>query len=276
MLSRADLERFFYLDDVDRKLIAKRRGDHSRLGFAVQVGTVRFLGTFLADPLDVPWGMVDYLAEQLGMSDPSGLKRYTERVETTNAHAREIRAVYGYREYAGDAAEELVGFVFSRAWTHGEGPAALFEQAEAWLRRERVLLPGVTTLVRVVQSSRELAQARMHATVVAAVERADLALLPALRGLLTTDQGEQVSRLELLRAGPTRVSGPELEKALRRVAAVRAVGAGAVDLSVVPAARVRALARAGRKGAVVAAVGRASPYGDAGGHGGGAGSRGGR
>jgi hypothetical protein len=34
------LERFFYLDDVDRELIALRRSDHHRLGFAVRLGTV--------------------------------------------------------------------------------------------------------------------------------------------------------------------------------------------------------------------------------------------
>ena len=76
----AQLESYFHLDDKDRGLIARCRNDHTRLGFAVQLGTVRFLGTFLADPSEVPRGVVAYLARQLGIADSSGLKRYAAGV----------------------------------------------------------------------------------------------------------------------------------------------------------------------------------------------------
>jgi TnpA family transposase len=52
--TRPELERFFFLEDADRRLIGKRRGDHSRLGFALQICTVRYIGLFPQDPLEVP------------------------------------------------------------------------------------------------------------------------------------------------------------------------------------------------------------------------------
>ncbi|WP_320068428.1 DUF4158 domain-containing protein [Micromonospora sp. RTGN7] len=80
------LERFLFLDDADRELVATRRGDHNRLGFVLQLVTVRFLGTFLPDPLDVPLVVLDYVAAQVGAADSSCVKRYTEREKTRLEH----------------------------------------------------------------------------------------------------------------------------------------------------------------------------------------------
>ncbi|WP_433258499.1 DUF4158 domain-containing protein [Streptosporangium sp. CA-135522] len=68
------MERYFFLDDTDRELIQDKRRDHNRLGFAVRLTGVRFLGRFMADPRQVPTGVAEYLAEQLDITDASCLK----------------------------------------------------------------------------------------------------------------------------------------------------------------------------------------------------------
>lgn len=49
-----ELEEFFRLDAVALEQAAAKRRSHNRLGWAVQWGTVRMLGTFLSEPAGVP------------------------------------------------------------------------------------------------------------------------------------------------------------------------------------------------------------------------------
>ncbi len=49
--------------------------------------------------LDVPAVVLDRLAGQLDIADPSCVKRYTERRTTPFEHRDEIKAAYGLREF---------------------------------------------------------------------------------------------------------------------------------------------------------------------------------
>lgn len=59
------LTQFFFLSEADLYLVAARRRPENELGFAVQLGTLRFLGTFLHNPLETPSVVVTHLAQQL-------------------------------------------------------------------------------------------------------------------------------------------------------------------------------------------------------------------
>ena len=147
--STQQLSRYFHLDDADRERVNDRRGAGNKLGFAVQLTTVRFLGTFLAEPTDVPSDVVAYLAAQLGIRDVACLADYAARPATAWEHAAEIRRIYGYRDFT-DPAEgfRLVRWLYTRAWLSSEQPSVLFDLATARLVERQVLLPGVSILAR--------------------------------------------------------------------------------------------------------------------------------
>jgi len=240
--SREELERSFFLDDADRVLIARHRGDHNRLGFALQLTTVRSLGLFLVDPLDVPGVVLDYLAGQLGIADPWCVDRYMERRTTRFEHAEEIKRACGLRDFTA-VARDLETWVDARAWTTSDGPRAIFNDAIGWLFERDVLLPGVTTLARLVARVRDEATERLWDTL--------SGLLTArqcrqLERLLEVPDGRRFSDLERWRKGPAKPSGRNLEKAIARVAEIKALELGGLDLdAVVPHRRLLDLARYG-------------------------------
>ena len=67
---------YFHLDDADLNIIGERRGNHNRLGFAVQLCTVRFLGTFLENLSETAPGAVAFLGRQVSLKDPSVFSNY--------------------------------------------------------------------------------------------------------------------------------------------------------------------------------------------------------
>ncbi|SOD67393.1 Phage integrase family protein [Streptomyces zhaozhouensis] len=239
--SPGELEQFFRLDAKALELARVKRRPATKLGWAVQWGTVRMLGTFVTEePAAVPASVVRFVAEQLDVEEER-FAEYGTRPQTVYEHTWEIRDVYGYRDFAAGE-EELRAFLAARVWSSLEGPRALFDRAVVWLVNNRVLLPGVTTLARMVATVRQEENDRLHAALYEAVPSG---LRTEMVRLLEVPEKKRVSELERLRLGPMRVSGKAMEAALERTREVRELGAGAVDVEPVPAARMTGLARYG-------------------------------
>ena len=124
-----------------------------------------------------------------------------------------------------------------RAW---QAPGVLFDLATAHLVAQRVVLPGVSLLARLIARVRERTGRALYRQVQARLSGAQRDRLDAL---LVASPGERLTPLEVLRTPPTRVSAPALVAALRRLDQIRAVGVGAVPVQDLPEARLARLAR---------------------------------
>lgn len=238
--SPTQLAHCFHLDDADRRQLSRYRGDHNRLGFALQLGTVRFLGTFITDLGEVPESAVRYVGGQLDIADGvTCLGRY-DSADTQRRHAREIRVLHGYHLFSDQPQHfALVRWLLARAWLTGERPIRLFDSATRWLIDHKVLLPGATVLERLVAQARHRANTRLWRLLAAAPDADQKA---RLERLLETDE-TGFSKLDQLRRAPRRLSSPELVRVLIRLQDIRSLGAGELDLSRIPPRRIRMLAR---------------------------------
>jgi len=239
--NETQLARYFHLDKTDLTLIDKRRGDYNRLGFAIQLTTVRFLGTFLPDPTDVPAAVILFVARQLGISDLECLSKYMERKATRYTHSSEIQEFYGYHDFNTPPWRfRLNRLLYVRAWISNERPSLLFDFATAWLIQNKVLLPGATTLSRLISEVRERATNRLwhRLSAVPSIEQKE-----KLNTLLEVPEGYRTSRFDRFRKGPVTISGPAFNQAIDRFTELKLFGMSELDFSGIPPVRLKNLAR---------------------------------
>lgn len=238
--SPEELGKYFYLSDDELKLISEKRGSYSRLGFAVQYTTVRFLGTFLDDPADVPPAVIQTLSQQLGIRNPECISRYKEN-RLHHAHANEIRIQSNYKDFTDPMVGIRLGrWLYTLCWTGTERPSVLFERGHDWMLTHKVLLPGITPLERFVARVKSRVEMRAYRLLGRGITSEQQ---KRLEDLLIVPEGQRASQLDQLRSGPCRISGPSLVKAIQRLNNVRELGITLPAVKQVPSSRLASLAR---------------------------------
>jgi len=241
-LNAEELNRHFVLGPQDLALVLERRRDYNRLGFAVQLCTLRALGTFLESPFEVPDVVLRTLARQMGMGVPRDLKRYARREMTLYEHQKLILDYLGYGMFDKFETFRITRWMYRKFLVGDARPLELFEEAIIKLRDRKVALPAASTLARLVVRVRERASQKAE---LAISRRLSPEQVLSLESLLLVPEGERKSNLDLLRRAPVRPSAPSLITALERIEKLRALKLDGVDLSDLPYGRIKMMSRQG-------------------------------
>ena len=241
-IPREDLAAHFRLTHDDRAVIDRLRGGHNRLGFALQLAAVRYLGFVPADLDAVPREALRYLAEQVG-TEPEALKDYGTRPKTVRTHLQAVLDHLRFRRAAPEDIERLETWLTQRALEH-DRPALLVEADLEKLRRERVLRPGLTVVERVVAAARARAHAETLRRLAPILTDAVKAMLDSL---LVPEQGSHRTRLAWLRRNATANTPEALLGVLEKLEWLFEHGVGGWDLSSITPNRLKLLARLGRR-----------------------------
>ena len=150
-----DLFAFFQLSEADHTAINQQREDHTRLGFALQLCALRYLGFAPDDLRTAPWEAIVYVARQLGIP-PEALGSYGRRIPTRTMHLQQVQAYLGFRKALPLDLYALTMWLVERALEHDK-PTLLLQLACDEFRRERIVRPGLTRLERLVATARQQA-----------------------------------------------------------------------------------------------------------------------
>jgi hypothetical protein len=69
----------FHLDRSDREVTDGLRGDHNRLGFALMLGSARFICVFPGADVEIPSSITAFLVDQLGLEKAPGCSALDQR-----------------------------------------------------------------------------------------------------------------------------------------------------------------------------------------------------
>lgn len=241
-ISSADIITFFTLSSSDKKQIPITTNASNRLGFALQLCTLRYLG-FCPDKLTpIPAEVLEYLAKQLGV-DPNSLSDYGERAHTRTDHLQTVQEYLGFRKATHADFTSLAAWLRDRALEHDK-PSLLLQLLCEKLYKEKIIRPGITRLEKLVATARSQAQTETF-------KRVSPLLTPEhkkfLDELLVSDEITNRTRHAWLSKGATSNTASAMFFCLDKLAFLRKQNIDQWDMSLLTPNRLKFLAQIAKR-----------------------------
>lgn len=240
-VSSEDLNRFFLLSDKELSILKQLRAEHNRLGFALQLCCLRYLG-FFPEELQLPEPVINYVAQQLQLI-PELLVFYGQRSSTQREHQRKIQALSGYRRASNSDLLSLEQWLTERALEHNQ-PLSLFHMACEHLKQQKIIRIGTTILAKMVATARTKANELIYQSLQDLLVQEQTTWLD---GLLEIEPKEKRTHLSWLQRTPTGNNPQQILKTLDKISFLQQNRVDAWDLSKLNPNRINYLSKIGAR-----------------------------
>ena len=221
------LGKYFTLTEADREQVGSCRGAINKVGFAVQLCTLRWRGYFLANTRDLPAPVLDTICSQVGLL-PMGIDDYPQNEKTRFEHLERIRQFLKFMQ-CGPEREHLLKHLSEVAQALPRS-TSLRTAAHRWLLEHRIVRPGRTTLRDILATAREAALQRAYATLSQSLSATQAEQIAALLATPASEDGRNDgaprlrSRVEQLKTMARKESPEALLSLLDRLTEIRSLG----------------------------------------------------
>lgn len=252
-----DLYSYFTLSGFDRRVIPERVPPAIRLGFAVSLCAVGYLGFCPEDLTAAPESVLWYVGEQVG-APVEAIGDYGTRGQTRTDHLRVIYEHLGYLRPTEDDLDELSEWLSQRALEH-EDQALLVSLLAERMKANKLVRPAFYRLERMAASARESAVEETFRVLSPVLDRArkeqlDRLLVPATAEDVSrqSNMSKSVAKrgltpLSWLKDRATSNTPPEIKEQLLKLSYLRELGADKLEVSPVNPNRLKLLAGVGRR-----------------------------
>ena len=230
---------FFLLSQDDCIEIDKQRSDSSRLGFALQICALRYMGFVPTDLKSIAPRVLRYVAEQLDISTDALLKY---KARTRKEHLSVSRNYTGFRRATKLDVLGLEKWLLERALEHDQ-PTVIFKQACDYLKQQQILRLGTDRLARLVSTARAQAQEVTYRVLQPLLNEERRTFL---NDLLEVDETLKRTDLSWLQKTPTSNNLGQILETLDKIDFLKQAGVADWDLSAVNRNRVKWLSQTWR------------------------------
>ncbi|MGO9016192.1 MAG: Tn3 family transposase [Dissulfurispiraceae bacterium] len=173
-----ELVQHYSFSEKDLSLIFQHRGDHNRLGFAVQLCYLRYPGYAL--PVnDTPPNTVLQIVAQQVKADPAGWPEYAERAETRREHLLELQAAFGFKPFSVSHYRNHVQWLADMATQTDKG-VVLATAVVQDLRKKQIIIPAINVIERLCKEAIVRGTRRIYNTLAGSLDKKQCAQLNAL------------------------------------------------------------------------------------------------